>query len=75
MINLYAKTQRNTASPGIRDLTDAEMVEFAQRMVLTADGYGMAVETCTEAIDLSSVGVRYGSCIDRKLIEGCWAAG
>lgn len=73
-VDLYAKTQRNTASLGIRGLTDAEMVEFARQMVLIAEKHGMAVESCAEAIDLSGVGVRHGSCIDKRLIEellGC----
>lgn len=73
-VDFYAKTQRNTAELGIRGLSEQEMVEFAQRMVLIAGRHGMAVESCAEAIDLSSVGVQHGSCIDKRLIEellGC----
>jgi len=73
-VDLYAKTQRNTAGLGLRGLTDQEMVGFAQKLVSAAQRHRMAVESCAERIDLSSVGIQHGSCIDKRLIEdilGC----
>lgn len=73
-IDLYAKTQRNTAGLQIKNISDEDMIELAKRLVDISGKYGMEVESCAESIDLSSVGVKHGSCIDKKLIEeiiGC----
>lgn len=68
-VDLYAKTQRNTAGLQIKILSEQDMIELAKRIVAIAERYGMAVESCAEVIDLQSVGVKYGNCIDKKLIE------
>lgn len=73
-VDLYAKTQRNTAGLRIENLSDQGMVKLAKQLVDIAGKYGMTVESCAELIDLQSVGVKHGSCIDKKLIEeiiGC----
>lgn len=73
-VDLYAKTQRNTAELQIESLSEQDMVELAKQIVAIAGKYGMEVDSCAELIDLQSVGVKHGSCIDKKLIEeiiGC----
>ena len=73
-VDLYAKTQRNTAGLQIENLSDQGMLELAKQLVDIAGKHGMTVESCAEPIDLQSVGVKHGSCIDKKLIEeiiGC----
>ena len=73
-IDLYAKTQRNTAGLQIKNFSDRDMIELAKHLVNIAGRYGMEVESCAETIDLRSVGVKHGSCIDKKIIEeivGC----
>lgn len=73
-VDLYAKTQRNTAGLEIKTFSDGVMVEIAKQMVEIAGRYGMEVESCAELIELANVGVKHGSCIDKKLIEeiiGC----
>ena len=73
-VDLYAKTQRNTTGLQIETLSDQGMVELAKQLADIASKYGMTVESCAELIDLQSVGVKHGSCIDKKLIEeiiGC----
>lgn len=73
-VDLYAKTQRNTAGLQIDSLSAQDMVELAKQLVAIAGRYGMEVESCAELIDLQSVGVKHGSCIDKELIEeiiGC----
>ena len=73
-IDLYAKTQRNTSGLQIESISDRNMVEFAKQIVDIAGKCGMEVESCAEVIDLQNVGVKHGSCIDKKLIEeilGC----
>lgn len=73
-VDLYAKTQRNTVGLQIENFTDQDMIELAKQLVDIAGKYGMEVESCAEMIDLQSVGVKHGSCIDKRLIEeiiGC----
>lgn len=73
-VDLYAKVQRNTAKQELRSPAQGEMLELAERLVQLAGERGLVVESCAEMIDLSSVGVEHGSCIDRRLIErllGC----
>ena len=73
-IDLYAKTQRNTAGLQIKNFSDGDMIELAKQLVDISGKYEMEVESCAESIDLSSVGVKHGSCIDKNLIEeiiGC----
>lgn len=77
-VDLYAKVQRNTNSQNLRDITHAEMLELARRLVALAGDRGLVVESCAESIDLRSVGVEHGCCIDQKLIErllGCRLVG
>ena len=73
-VDLYAKTQRNTAGLQIENTDSDEMVEIAARLAEIAHERGLEIESCAEAIDLESVGVAHGHCIDKKLIEeiiGC----
>lgn len=73
-VDLYAKTQRNAVRLQIESVSDRDMVELAKQLVAIAGRCGMEVESCAELIDLQSIGVKHGSCIDKKLIEeitGC----
>ena len=73
-VDLYAKTLRNAAGLQIENLIDRDMIELAKQLADIAGKHGMEVESCAEMIDLQSVGVKHGSCIDKKLIEeiiGC----
>ena len=74
IVDLYAKTQRNTKELGIRQMTNDEMISLAAQMVQIASKYNLVIESCAEQINLHNVGVQHGSCIDKKLIEkilGC----
>lgn len=73
-IDLYAKTQRNTAGLHIESISDEDMRTMAGRIAEIAGKHGMETESCAEGIDLEDVGVKHGSCIDKRLIEeiiGC----
>lgn len=73
-VDLYVKTQRNAAGLQIQNFSDRDMIELAKQLADIAGKHGMEVESCAEMIDLQSVGVKHGSCIDKKLIEeiiGC----
>ena len=68
-VDLYAKIQRNMAGQKVRETAGGEMLELAERLVRIARERDLVVESCAEHIDLHSVGVEHGCCIDRKLIE------
>lgn len=46
-----------------------EMLELAERFSDIAQRYGLTLETCAEAIDLSRFGIQHGHCIDGALFE------
>lgn len=68
-VDLYAKTQRNTAGLHIENTSNEEMLEIAGTLAEIAHSHGLQIESCAEAIDLESVGVAHGHCIDKNLIE------
>lgn len=73
-IDFYAKTLRNTKDLYIKSLSREEMREIAEGMAQIAKSCGLVIETCAEQINLQDVGIRHGSCIDKKQIEkiaGC----
>lgn len=77
-IDLYAKTQRNMAGLGMREMTEEDMFSLAAGIAKTAAEHHLSVESCAEQIPLQDFGIRHGSCIDKALIErltGCTLAG
>lgn len=52
-----------------RPLGNAEIYELAGHFSDIAHRYGLKLETCSEAIDLSRFGIDHGHCIDCKLLE------
>ena len=50
-------------------MTSDEMISMAAQMAQIASKYNLVVESCAEQIDLQNVGVQYGSCIDKNLVE------
>lgn len=73
-VDLYAKTQRNTKGLNIQNLSKEQMVGIAKELEKIAKRNRLVIETCAEQIDLTGIGIKHGSCIDKKLIEkisGC----
>ena len=73
-VDFYAKTLRNTKDLYIKSLSREDMREIAEGMAQIAKSCGLVIETCAEQINLQDVGIRHGSCIDKKRIEkiaGC----
>ncbi len=73
-VDFYAKTLRNTKDLYIKSLSREEMREIAEGMAQIAKSCGLVIETCAEQINLQDVGIRHGSCIDKRRIEkivGC----
>lgn len=73
-VDLYAKTQRNTKGLNIQKLSKEQMVDIARELAKIAERNQLVIETCAEQIDLTNIGIKHGSCIDKSLIEkilGC----
>lgn len=73
-VDLYAKTKRNTMGLEIKEMTQDDRMILAENIVKIASKNNLTVETCAEEIDLQSMGIQHGSCIDKKRIErllGC----
>lgn len=65
----YKKTERNMKTIPVMPIDYQEMLEIGGRFSSIADKYGLTVETCSELIDLSSAGIKHGSCIDERIVE------
>ncbi len=74
LIDLYAKTKRNTAGLFLSPPEGDTLFYMTGQMAQIAQENGMMIESCAESCDLQAVGVPHGSCIDPHLIEriiGC----
>lgn len=67
-LDLYAKTKHNTQPLGIREITEAEMIELAQGFSEITAGK-IEIQSCSEKIDLQNYGIKHGACIDKEIIE------
>lgn len=73
-VDSYARIRKNLAALQVRDLSRGALMALAGQLAAIAGEHGMRAESCAEAIDLESAGIRHGSCIDPGLIEeitGC----
>lgn len=72
--DFYKKTERNLKaveglhySDILQDGNNA--FELARELAEIAKQYGMEIQSCAEAIDLSSAGIKHGKCIDDDLLK------
>jgi hypothetical protein len=65
----YQRIARRTAELAIREPSDTEKRETAAQLAAIARESGMVIESCAESIDLSSLGIRHGACINGALFE------
>jgi len=68
-IDNYKKTEKNLKGTDSRELLDNEMIILSKELVKIASAYNIEIQTCAEKIDLESVGVKHGRCIDNAIIE------
>ena len=73
-IDFYRNTNANLKPYTVKPLTDTEMLKLAEAISDIGQKYKIRIESCAEEIDLESVGIAHGSCIDKSLFErllGC----
>ena len=68
-LDCYGKTKRNMRGIPLETPDTETMKRLGETFVKTAERIGMRVESCAEAVDLSDVGIRHGSCIDPAMAE------
>lgn len=67
-VDLYKKTQRNMGSIQVR-MGETAMYQVAEALSLIAKDHGLVLETCSEQIDLTTLDIKHGKCIDDDLIS------
>jgi hypothetical protein len=68
-LDVYKKCERNMKTLMYRTLTDEETLILASEISKIATEHGIILETCAEEIDLTSIGINKGKCIDDELIS------
>ncbi len=68
-IDMYPHILKNMRNLGIEPLRESDKLTLAKAFSLTAQANQIALDTCAEDIDLSSLGIGHARCIDAGLIE------
>jgi DNA repair photolyase len=68
-LDVYKKCERNMKILMYRTLTDEEILILSSEISKIAMEHGIILETCAEEIDLTSIGIIKGKCIDDELIS------
>lgn len=70
----YAKNKKRMRELEIQEPEEKQLINFSAQIQEIASVNRMEVFTCAEKTDLSSCGIRHGSCIDKNIIDeiiGC----
>lgn len=68
-VDLYRKLDNRIKGMHIKNINAAMMLEIGEKLFEIGRKYNIKIETCSEMIDLSSVGILHGKCIDDALIS------
>ena len=68
----YRKSAKRCRDMGVKGPTQEQMMALGESIGFIGQHYGLKVETCCEAIDLSQYGVEKGACIDGALLSKIW---
>lgn len=73
-VDFYKKTESNLkkiSNLKYFDITKNNelLLDLAEYMARTANSLGLKIQTCSEFIDLESIGIPHGKCIDDELIK------
>lgn len=65
----YKESKKNATILGVTTITEGDMLEIGARFADIAQQNQIKVTTCAEKIDLSTVGISHGQCIDPQFIS------
>lgn len=68
-LDMYPKIVKNINFLKVNIIKQEQMMEIGEKIVIKAKKYGYDVQACAEAVDLTSVGIKPGSCIDGDMIS------
>jgi hypothetical protein len=68
-LDTYSSTEKRMREINPEDWQEVTMRTTARELSKIAHSYGMKMETCAEAIDLSEFGIGHANCIDGALAE------
>lgn len=68
-VDSYKKMERNMSSITYLPISDDTMKMMGERLAQIGQRHGISIKTCSEQIDLSSVGIEHGKCVDGELIS------
>lgn len=68
-LDLYKKTERNMKSIFPIKISSNIMLDIGKKLSKIANKYYIELKTCSEEIDLSSIGINHAKCIDDNLIS------
>lgn len=68
-LDMYRKTQRNMKDVKALNIRDEDMYIIAAELNKIAKDHNIELKTCSEKIDLSSLGIKHSKCIDDELIS------
>lgn len=68
-LDVYSKIKKRLEANAIPEVLGTQMFEMAGYLSDIAKKYSITIESCCETIDLSSVGINHGHCIDPLLID------
>jgi len=68
-LDLYQKSERNMKQIKLETIKNTKMLEIAAILSKIADKYHIKIETCSEYMDFSPVGIEQGKCIDDRLLS------
>lgn len=68
-VDMYKKCQRNMKNINLAEIDISKKYEIAKILSDIAKNHGLTIESCAEDIELQSVGIKHGKCIDDMLVS------
>lgn len=68
-MDFYRNTRRNGQQLAAVNLNAGELHIFAKRLADIAAGYGLKLQTCSEIMDFTELGITASKCVDKTLLE------
>lgn len=68
-LDMYKNTARNALAMGLLPMTEADMLEMAEKIAAIAKEYGIPVDACAEETDFSRLGIGRARCVDPSILS------
>ena len=68
-LDMYKNTARNALAMGLLPMTEADMLEMAEKIAGIAKEYGIPLDACAEEMDFSRLGIGRARCVDPAILS------